>query len=302
MPARKSDVSAARFVLADEDVAPSVETPATETPAPAAPSSEAPPSVSGPTSPHGEKKDKGKDKEEVITIEDLTLPKSIITRLAKGVLPPNTQIQANAILALSKSAVVFISHLATTANEFTTSANKKTIMPADVFKALEETEYGFMIERVEAEFAKFNQTQTSKRSTYRRKVAAAKRASTGGGDVSMSMLSTASTQDPEGMGHDDGDDEASRAAKKARIDGGGGAEDSRMDMDEQDPSDADTIPDEVDEEEEDGSEEEVEEDEDEEEEGPGEEGEEGEERGREVDEALDDEDNRQHIQDEGNGH
>lgn len=44
--------------------------------------------------------------------QDLNLPKSIITRLAKGVLPPNTQIQANAILALSKSATVFISHLA----------------------------------------------------------------------------------------------------------------------------------------------------------------------------------------------
>ena len=39
------------------------------------------------------------------------------------------------------------------ANEFTTSANKKTIMPADVFRALDETEYGFMRERVEAEFA-----------------------------------------------------------------------------------------------------------------------------------------------------
>jgi histone H3/H4 len=44
--------------------------------------------------------------------QDLALPKSIITRLAKGVLPPNTQIQANAILALTKSATVFISHLA----------------------------------------------------------------------------------------------------------------------------------------------------------------------------------------------
>jgi histone H3/H4 len=45
-------------------------------------------------------------------LQDLTLPKSIITRLAKGVLPPNTQIQANAILALSKSATVFINYLA----------------------------------------------------------------------------------------------------------------------------------------------------------------------------------------------
>lgn len=38
-------------------------------------------------------------------------------------------------------------------NEFTLSANKKTIMPADVFAALDEIEYGFMRERLEAEFA-----------------------------------------------------------------------------------------------------------------------------------------------------
>lgn len=64
-----------------------------------------------------EKKDKDKDKEkekdhDKTTIEDLTLPRSIITRLAKGVLPQNTQVQANAILAMSKSTTVFINYLA----------------------------------------------------------------------------------------------------------------------------------------------------------------------------------------------
>jgi DNA polymerase epsilon subunit 3 len=44
--------------------------------------------------------------------QDLSLPKSIITRLAKGVLPPNTQIQANAVLAMSKSTTVFVNYLA----------------------------------------------------------------------------------------------------------------------------------------------------------------------------------------------
>lgn len=39
------------------------------------------------------------------------------------------------------------------ANEVTTLQNKKTIMPADVFRALDDIEYGFMRERVEAEFA-----------------------------------------------------------------------------------------------------------------------------------------------------
>lgn len=41
------------------------------------------------------------------------MPKSIVTRLAKGVLPPNTQIQGNAMLAMSKSATVFVNYVAT---------------------------------------------------------------------------------------------------------------------------------------------------------------------------------------------
>lgn len=39
------------------------------------------------------------------------------------------------------------------ANEHTVSNGKKTIMPADVFAALEDTEFGFFRERLEAEYA-----------------------------------------------------------------------------------------------------------------------------------------------------
>lgn len=179
---RRSDISVARFVVADEDTAMATGEPILsanpasalaaaaierdeQQPLPPTASSEnkqstpAPPSASNadavgagnngraasitgsiggatgtgggsPTSPSdskrgkedgGSEKDKEKERErererekerEAITIEDLTLPKSIITRLAKGVLPSNTQIQANAILAMTKSATVFISHLA----------------------------------------------------------------------------------------------------------------------------------------------------------------------------------------------
>ncbi|GKT40082.1 DNA polymerase epsilon subunit D [Colletotrichum spaethianum] len=84
---------------------------------------------------------------------DLNLPKSIITRLAKGVLPPNTQIQANAVLAMSKSATVFINYLASHANEITVNANKKTVSAEDVFKALDDIEFGFLREPLEQEFA-----------------------------------------------------------------------------------------------------------------------------------------------------
>lgn len=44
--------------------------------------------------------------------QDLSLPKSMVARLAKGVLPANTQIQKDALLALHKSATVFINFIA----------------------------------------------------------------------------------------------------------------------------------------------------------------------------------------------
>jgi len=44
-------------------------------------------------------------------LQDLNLPKSIVQRLAKGVLPPNTQIQKDALLAMSKSATVFVNYI-----------------------------------------------------------------------------------------------------------------------------------------------------------------------------------------------
>ncbi|KAI4193841.1 MAG: hypothetical protein LQ348_002767, partial [Seirophora lacunosa] len=47
-----------------------------------------------------------------VNIEDLSLPRSMVQRLAKGVLPPNTQIQKDAITAMSKGATVFVSYIA----------------------------------------------------------------------------------------------------------------------------------------------------------------------------------------------
>ena len=44
--------------------------------------------------------------------QDLSLPKSMIARLAKGVLPANTQIHKDALLALHKSTTVFVSYIA----------------------------------------------------------------------------------------------------------------------------------------------------------------------------------------------
>lgn len=236
--------------------------------------------------------------------QDLTLPKSIITRLAKGVLPPNTQIQTNAVLAMSKSATVFINHLASAANEHTKNANKKTIMPADVFSALEDIEFPFLREALEAEFksmlcyalplldiafaidtstststsiqtwryaaisvcrylfvaqltdmrlAEFNEVQTTKRNTYRRKVAAAK-AGKSAPDADAAAAGTKSTGAATSASKNASDPNAStataeptNATPRSKKQKPNGPDDSQMDVDgganegeERDPSDADT--------------------------------------------------------------
>ncbi|KAF2667302.1 histone-fold-containing protein [Microthyrium microscopicum] len=110
-----------------------------------------------------------KDKDS-LAVEDLGLPKSMVQRLAKGVLPANTQIQKDAQTAIWKSATVFVSHLASAANENAQHANKKTIQPADVLDALKDLEFPGFIPRLEQELAKYNAIQSSKRNSYRKKI------------------------------------------------------------------------------------------------------------------------------------
>ncbi|KAI4602604.1 hypothetical protein KJ359_007821 [Pestalotiopsis sp. 9143b] len=197
---RRSDVSMARFALVDGEGTPAEPSPVS---APAADSSLPPLSTTSKTAatetpdidmerasetaPHSDKKEKDTTTIEVCTgRRDLLSTRFLRTEsgalteqhehlLAKGVLPQNTQIQANAILAITKAATVFINHLANAANERTQNANKKTIMPPDVFDALDDIEYPEFKELVQQEFKKFNEIQSMKRNTYRRKVAAAKK-------------------------------------------------------------------------------------------------------------------------------
>ena len=110
--------------------------------------------------------------------QDLSLPRTMIQRLAKGVLPPNTQIQKDALLALSKSATVFVNYLASkyvlssaveaqaldnschqssmlivlsSSSEIALSSGKKTINPRDVYAALQDLEFDSFLPRVKAE-------------------------------------------------------------------------------------------------------------------------------------------------------
>ncbi|MCJ1461554.1 hypothetical protein MMC07_000151 [Pseudocyphellaria aurata] len=112
---------------------------------------------------------------------DITLPRTMVQRLAKGVLPPNTQIQKDAITAICKSATVFVNYLSQahvplynsidfSANTSTIPTTRKAISPDAVLDALAELEFEDFLPRVQAELKRFNELQTGKRNEYRRKL------------------------------------------------------------------------------------------------------------------------------------
>ncbi|KAG6018688.1 hypothetical protein E4U40_007933, partial [Claviceps sp. LM458 group G5] len=203
---------------------------------------------------------------------DLALPKSIITRLAKGVLPPNAQIQATAALAMSKSATVFINYLAAHANERTINANKKTILPADVFQALDDIQFSFFKEPLEAEFAKYHQIRSDKRTDYRRRTKSSKLDPDPNNNSNSNLPDgdTSTTNPPTPSDRD-----AGPRSKKARMDG---------------QSEGDVDADHTEDERDGGQENENEEDHDAEEEQPEEQDEEGEEEEDEEEEEEEVED------------
>ncbi|KAL4916257.1 histone-fold-containing protein [Aspergillus aurantiobrunneus] len=101
-----------------------------------------------------------KARAEGVSIEDYLLPRSITVRLAKSVLPPNTSVQKDAVLAIQKAATVFVSYLSSHANEATL---KRTVSPADVLNAVSELEFEGFRPRLEKELDKFTDLKAAKR-------------------------------------------------------------------------------------------------------------------------------------------
>lgn len=146
-------------------------------------------------------------KEAGVSIDDHTLPKSIVTRLAKGVLPQNTSVQKDAILALSKGGTVFINYLCATANDTAKNHGRKMINPKDILEAIQMMEFDDFVPRLEAELAKFNELAAEKR-------AAAKKPSKSKDCVAISG-SGAAKHSPSESSHNGND--SPPAPKKMRV-------------------------------------------------------------------------------------
>lgn len=79
-------------------------------------------------------------------LEDLNLPVTAITRIAKEVLPANVIVSKEAKTALARAASVFILYVSNQATTIATSKNKKTISAPDVLEALSQVDFDCLIE------------------------------------------------------------------------------------------------------------------------------------------------------------
>ncbi|KAI4248121.1 MAG: hypothetical protein L6R40_001210 [Gallowayella cf. fulva] len=157
--------------------------------------------------------------EKVYFVLDLSLPRTMVQRLAKGVLPPNTQIQKDAILAMCKGATVFVNHIADKANELTLAANRKTITPLTTLEALAECEFHDFLPRVKAELDRFNEIATGKRNEYRRKIKEKETSAAVGGVNGAGGGEKTKHGD---AGEEEEEEEEERARKRVRREEGGG--------------------------------------------------------------------------------
>lgn len=100
-------------------------------------------------------------------------------------------------------------------------------MPTDVFGAMRELEFEFMLPRLEAEVNKFTSIQADKRNTYRKKIREEKRAKNDPDGVSMMTNGETSFVSVGGISGVDGEPKT----KKARLDGeaGEGSDDEGVD-------------------------------------------------------------------------
>ncbi|KIY02173.1 uncharacterized protein Z520_02311 [Fonsecaea multimorphosa CBS 102226] len=172
-----------------------------------------------------------------VGIDDLLLPRSLISRLSRGVLPPNTSLQKDALLALTRSATVFISYLAHHANEQSQLRHKKTLGVQDVMVALKEIEFGNVMElgavgedgrtggRLEREVEVYEEIIGRKRRGYREKVKARESGGGGGaeGDAEIEDRGEPSNKKIRRMSAEEEEDEEERMLEQ-QLNGTSGQE------------------------------------------------------------------------------
>lgn len=106
---------------------------------------------------------------ELISIDDILFPRSTIQKLAKSIISDeenNTALMTiakDSLLALQRSATVFVSHMFFQAKEIAMEANRKTVSAQDMLGALERAEFSGFLPEVKQKLTHFEAVAAAKR-------------------------------------------------------------------------------------------------------------------------------------------
>ncbi|WVQ92369.1 hypothetical protein IAS59_006178 [Cryptococcus gattii] len=146
-------------------------------------------------------------------IGEYELPKTTLTKLAKGSIPDNVKMQQDVVLALLRGSTLFISYLTAAAHDQALARSGRTVTAADVIKAITEMDFGpadALVPIMEQELAAFRNIQQRAKAAKKppgpgrgrgpRKSAASTRADE---DVDMVEEGDAGEGDGDGVGEDE---------------------------------------------------------------------------------------------------
>lgn len=79
-------------------------------------------------------------------LEDLNLPQAPVHKIIKDALPGKISVGRDVKAAMSRAASMFILYMTAQATEIAAKADRKTLLPKDIFEALEEAEFEDFVE------------------------------------------------------------------------------------------------------------------------------------------------------------
>lgn len=91
-------------------------------------------------------------KQELVSIDEILFPRSVVQRLAKDIISEaddaNVLLSKDSVIALQRSATVFVSYLFSNAKTVAKSSDRKTINAQDLIVALERTGYSSFVPEI----------------------------------------------------------------------------------------------------------------------------------------------------------
>lgn len=99
---------------------------------------------------------------ELVSIDDILFPRATIAKLAKTISADN-MLAKDSVLAVQRSATVFVSHLMFYARQEAKEHDRKTVNAQDILNALEKTEFTGFVPEVKQRLASYEANVANKK-------------------------------------------------------------------------------------------------------------------------------------------